>query len=138
MGALREPYDLSAIIGGVVCSKGCPQGGKCFENLGTIRVLKICATESFGDAALLEQWDGITPNHKATGAWFALAYGSRIVDASGAVTDVLYRVDGKLVCMAAWAAMRGIPPTTAKPRQQPLTERCGRASTHGTTVLRAL
>jgi len=30
------------------CAKNCPQGGKCLENVGLLRVLKVCAAESFG------------------------------------------------------------------------------------------
>ena len=105
--------DLSAIVKRVQCSKDCPQHGKCVEMIGTIRALKTCAAESFGDAALLQQWDQITPNHAATAAWFALAHAGRLVDATGKVTGVRLKIDDQLVCQPAWAGMRGIPPTTA-------------------------
>ena len=74
------------------------------EAVGTIRVLKVCAAESFGDAALEEQWDKIMGNHAATAAWFALAHSGRLVDASGAVISVLYKVGDQLVCAPAWGA----------------------------------
>ena len=50
--------DLSALVR--PCAKDCPQGGKCMENVGLIRVLKICAAESFGEAALEQEWKKIT------------------------------------------------------------------------------
>jgi hypothetical protein len=95
------------------CNKDCPQFGKCIEAVGTIRTLKICAAESFGEAALSQDWERITPNHAATAAWFKLALGGRLVDPSGKVTDVVYKVGDQRVCLPAWGAMRGVPPTTA-------------------------
>ena len=95
------------------CSKDCPQGGKCLEAVGTILVLKGCAAESFGEAALEEQWDKIRGNHAAVAAWFMLAHSGRIVDGAGKVTDVLYKVGSQLVCAPAWGAMRGMPASTA-------------------------
>jgi hypothetical protein len=108
----RVNTDMSSFVA-TACTKNCPNNGTCMENHVSLRVLKQCAAESFGDAALHQQWASITPNHTADRQWFELAYGSRIVE-SGAVTDVLYRVDGSRVCQSAWAAMRGVPPTTAK------------------------
>ena len=95
------------------CGKDCPQGGSCLEAVGTIRVLKVCAAESFGEAALVEDWDKITPNYTANAAWFQLAHSGRIVDQSGNVTDISYKVGDQRVCLQPWAAMRGIPPSTA-------------------------
>ena len=94
------------------CSKNCPQGGKCLEAVGTIRVLKGCAAESFGEAALEEKWDQIRGNHAAVATWFMLAHSGRIVDGAGKVIDVLYKVGSQLVCAPVWGAMRGMPPST--------------------------
>ena len=48
-----------------LCAKNCPQGGKCLENVGLLRVLKVCAAESFGEAALEQEWTKITSNYDA-------------------------------------------------------------------------
>ena len=85
--------------------------GECSLYVG-IRVLKVHAAESFGEAALEQLWDKIIPNHTATAAWFERARSCRVVDQAGAVA-VLYRNDDNFVCAHAWAAIRGIPPTTA-------------------------
>jgi hypothetical protein len=62
------------------CSEDCPQGGKCVEAVGTVRLLKVCAAESFGTAALEQQWDKIVGNHACRVAeWFTLAHSGRAV-----------------------------------------------------------
>ena len=105
--------NLASIIANpkLACSKDCPQHGRCMEDVG-IRVLKVCAAESFGEAALEQLWDSITPNHTAVATWFELARSGRIVNEAGTVA-VLYKIGDSLVCAPAWAAVRGIPPTTA-------------------------
>eukprot|EP00966_Prymnesium_polylepis_P098781 2287400-Prymnesium_polylepis.1 len=95
------------------CDKDCPQGGSCIESIGTIRTLKTCAAESFGEAALARDWDNITPNHTAVAAWFDRAHAGRLVSPDGKVTDVVYKVGHQRVCVTAWAAMRGVPRATA-------------------------
>ena len=105
--------NLSSFLG-TQCASDCPQGGKCVELLGTMTVLKHCAAESFGVAALLHDWDNITKNHAACRQWFQLAYAGRITDVTGAVQSVTYKVGGQLVCAPAWAAMRGIKASTAE------------------------
>ena len=83
------------------------------ENVGSIAILKACAGESFGEAALLNDWDAITPNHTAVSNWFDRAKAGRLTDASGKLT-IQYKVGDRLVCRAAWAAMRHIPAATAE------------------------
>ena len=95
------------------CSKNCPQGGKCLEAVGSIRTLKVCAGESFGDAALSQNWDQLRPKHNAIVGWFQRAHAGRLLDASGNVSEIRYQVGDQLVCGPAWAAMRGVPPATA-------------------------
>ena len=75
-----------------MCGKDCPQGGSCIEAVGNVRTLKVCAAESFGDAALLQDWESITPNHGAVAQWFQLAHSGRLVDPAGNVTDIIYKV----------------------------------------------
>ena len=82
------------------------------ENVGLLRVLKVCAAESFGEAALEQEWTKITSNHDAVAGWFALALSDRLVDAAGVVTDVLYKVGDQLVCAPVCGGMCGIPPST--------------------------
>ena len=105
--------NLASIIANpkLACSKDCPQQGRCMEDVG-VRVLKVYAAESFGEAALEQLWDKIIPNHIATRAWFERARSCRVVDEAGAVA-VLYKSGDKFVCAHAWAAIRGVPPTTA-------------------------
>ena len=103
--------NLSSFFG-TQCAPGCPQGGKCVEKLGTVQALKQCAAESFGVEALLGDWDNITQNHTACRQWFQRAYAGRIIDGTGAVQSVTYKVGGQLVCAPAWAAMRGIRAST--------------------------
>ena len=95
------------------CAKGCPQHGKCMENMCTVRVLKVAATESFGDAALTMQWGELTAKHTAVEGWFQRAHAGRRTDAHGKVVGIIYKVDDQLVCHPAWTAMRGIPPATS-------------------------
>ena len=84
------------------------------ENVGTIREFKAAANESFGVAALEGQWDQLMPKYTAISAWFALALSGRLVDSLGNVTSVVYKVADQVVCLPAWAAMRGVPPATAQ------------------------
>lgn len=95
------------------CAKGCPQHEKCMENVCTIRVLKVAASESFGTAALTMRWPELTPKHTAVEDWFQRARAGRQTDAHGKVVDILYKVDDQLVCHPAWTTMRGIPPATS-------------------------
>ena len=107
-----EKGDLSAIVASAACAIDCAHGGKCVERVASIRVLKQCAAESFGEAALLGQWEQLTQAHTANRQWFDLALSGRLVDDQGVVTTVLYRVGDQLVCAPAWGAMRGVKPTT--------------------------
>ena len=68
--------NLSMFLANVkyACAKDCPQGGHCLEDVGTIRVLSVCASESFGDAALNENWGQLTPKHTAVAGWFQHAH----------------------------------------------------------------
>ena len=95
------------------CAKGCPQHGKCMENMCSVRALKVAATESFGDAALTMQWHELTAKHTAVEGWFQRAHAGRRTDAHGKVVGIIYKVDDQLVCHPAWTAMRGIPPATS-------------------------
>ena len=55
--------------------------GSCMESICTIGILKVCAAESFGAAALEGKWDEITRNQNACQAWFPSLYAvsSRVV-----------------------------------------------------------
>jgi hypothetical protein len=80
--------NLSVLVDKATCTSNCPTSGKCMEAIGTIQKLKVCAAESFGEAALAKQWENITSNHTAVVSWFQLALAGRIVDGAGTVTEV--------------------------------------------------
>ena len=101
------------------CNSTCPNQGKCFETVN-IRVIKCCLEESFGPAIFLMDGDGefaeptkITPNHTAVRMWWELAKMGRVIDDTGNVTSLIYKVNEKPVCLDMWAKLHGVPPTTA-------------------------
>ena len=81
-----------------VCGRRCPNGGRCLEEFGSIRLLKECAVISFGPGVLqvpLENlvdpsWSTLMPNHSAVRNWFDIARGFRLRTECG--WEVAYNV----------------------------------------------
>jgi hypothetical protein len=100
------------LIAAIHCSSDCENSRQCRENL-TMRIAKECAQLSFGEAALRGDWDACKRNHKAVADWFEMAKSFRVKDHAGNVISIAFKVDGHPVCMGTWAAICGVPASTA-------------------------
>jgi hypothetical protein len=100
------------LIAGIHCSNGCKNSRQCRKNL-TMRIAEECAQLSFGEPALRCDWTACKPNHKAVEDWFEIVKHFRVKDNDGNVTSIAFMVDGHPVCMGTWAALYGVPPSTA-------------------------
>ena len=131
MASIRDLITTNACLPN--CS-GCDVG-----SFATLQLAQLCATESFGEAAVAgvlctcsaalmqvhraalisvialatEDWYNIKRNHTATDDWFTLARSGRMCDPSGAIMAITYKIGDHRVCLDTWAAMRGVPPSTA-------------------------
>lgn len=101
----------AGILGINACSKRCDH--KACNELIDLRVAKLCASDSFGEGVLRGDWSNLRRNHDATKHWFEMAHAHRVVDQTGKVTRVDYKVHGIPVCQGAWASLHGIKKTTA-------------------------
>lgn len=110
--AYVEDLKTARLIANARCSPSCKL--KACNQLIDLRTAKLCAQDSFGDAAINNDWSKLRGNHETIKLWFHMAHGHRVLDPqTKLVSHIDYKLQGVPVCQGSWASFLGIKPATA-------------------------
>eukprot|EP00965_Chrysotila_dentata_P234006 6199931-Pleurochrysis_carterae.AAC.1 len=93
------------------CSKDCPFGKHCVQNVFTVNLLKKCAAYTYGEEGVRGEKPSVG-NHDAVKRWFRLVFDCRVVNSSGTVSDIEFKLEGRRICSGAFRIAYCITRTT--------------------------